>query len=157
MISRIATGVFLFLLLAPNRIPAQAPDAESARSFVQHVYQDFANPDWQHQEQRQAKFYSAQLYRLILADQKGHPGEVGKLDWDPICDCQDPGNPGELKVQSITLSGAGPDRLKADATFLIVQEPGKVTLTLLKTPTGWRIDDITAKNMPSLRALLKKK
>ena len=157
MISRIAISVFLFLLLAPDRIPAQPPDTESARSFVQHVYQDFANPDWQHQEQRQAKFYTAQLYRLILADQKGHPGEVGKLDGNPICDCQDPGEPGELKVQLITFSGAGPDRLKADVTFLIVQEPRKVTLTLLKTPTGWRIDDVTAKDMPSLRALLAKK
>jgi hypothetical protein len=155
VISRIVTSVFLFLLLVSDRIPAQAPDTESARIFVQHVYQDYDNPDWQHQEQRQAKFYTAQLNRLILAS-KGHPGEVG-LDFDPICYCQDAGDPGELKVQSITLSGAGPDRLKTDVSFLIVQEPRKVTLALLKTPTGWQIDDIATKDMSSLRGLLKKK
>jgi hypothetical protein len=43
--------------------------------------------------------------------------------------------------------------LKADVAFLIAKEPLKVTLALLKTPAGWRIDDIAMKEMPSLRAL----
>jgi hypothetical protein len=155
--ARIAIAVVSVLLLVSDRNPAQGQDVESARSFVQKVYQDYANPDQRHQEQRQSQFYTPQLYRLILADQKGHPGEVGNLDFDPICGCQDAGNPGELKVQSITISASGSARLKVNVAFLIVKEPVKVTLALLKTPAGWRIDDITTKDMKSLRAFLKKK
>jgi hypothetical protein len=98
--ARIAVAVVSVLLLVSDTSPAQGQDVESARSFVQQVYQDYVNPDWQHQEQRQAKFYTPQLYRLILADRSAHPGEVGNLDFDPICACQDAGGPGELKVQS---------------------------------------------------------
>ena len=90
-----------------------------------------------------------------MADTKGHPGDVGKLDWDPICDCQDAGDPGELKVQSIKLTATGQSRMKAEVLFTIVKESRTVTFSLLETKGGWRIDDITTKRTPSLQALLK--
>ena len=136
-------------------VPSQAQNVDSATAFVRQVDADYANPDWRHQQNRQDKFYTRQMYRLIAADRTGHTGEVGNLDWDPICSCQDPGDPGDLKVQSITLSPTGPFTFKAVVAFVIVREPViTVTLTLLKTPSGWRIDDISEKETTSLRALL---
>jgi len=134
--------------------PARAQDVESAKAFVQEVYADYANPDLQHQERRQAKFYTPELYRLIVADRKGHPGDVGKLDGDPICDCQDPGDPGELRVQSVKISTIELTRVKASVVFLIAKEPREATLSLRFTSSGWKIDDIETKDMPSLRVLL---
>jgi hypothetical protein len=81
---------------------------------------------------------------------------VGKLDGDPICDCQDPGNPGELKVKSIKLTATGQSKMQAEVLFTIVNESRSVTLSLLETPAGWRIDDIATKDMPSLRTLLRR-
>ena len=136
---------------------AHAQDTASARLFLQHIYADYSNPDLTHQSQRQDKFYSPQLYRLIAADRRGHPGDVGRLDGDPICDCQDPGNPGELKVQSITFSSLHPTTLKATVAFTIVKDRRTVTFSLIHTTTGWRIDDISTTETPSLRLLLRKK
>ena len=135
---------------------SQPQDTQSARAFVQQVYADYADPDRRHQSQRQDKFYTRALLRLVVADRTGHPGEVGNLDGDPICDCQDPGDPGQLKVRSIALAASNPASLKATVAFVIVHDPRTVTLLLLKTPSGWRIDDIATKDTPSLRALLRK-
>jgi hypothetical protein len=78
------------------------------------------------------------------------------MDFDPICDCQDPGDPGDLKIQSITLTPEGPQRMKATAIFTIVKDKRVVTLHLLKTSSGWRIDDISTKEVPSLRKYFSK-
>lgn len=157
MTARILIAFLWFSFLTPNEPLAQAQNGKSAKNFVHKVYADYANPDWRHLEQRHASFYTSELYHLILADRSSHPGDVWKLDFDPICDCQDPGDPGELKVQSIKLSIFGQAKLKAHVAFLIANDPRAVTLLLLDTRSGWRIDDITSRDMPSLRALLEKK
>jgi hypothetical protein len=146
------TFVLLVLLLMPS--PAFPQDTDAARRFVQQVYADYSNPDTNHQEARQSKFYTPGLYHLILSDRKGHPGDVGNLDGDPICDCQDPGDPGDLKVKSIAISASGHSRITAIVAFAILTDPRTVKLSLLSTPSGWRIDDISTEGMPSLRRLL---
>jgi hypothetical protein len=143
----------LFLL---NKLPAQAQNFKSAKEFVQQVYKNYADPDLNRMLGRQVLFYTPDLYHLILADRTAHPGEIGKLDRDPICDCQDPGDRGDLNVQSIKLFASSQTRLKATVAFLITNEPVTVTLSLLDTRPGWRIDDIRSRDMPSLRALLEK-
>jgi hypothetical protein len=146
--------VVLLTILTPALAPAQ--DTNTAKLFLLHVYASYADPDTRHETQREDKFYSPGLYSLIAADRRGHPGDVGKLDGDPICDCQDPGNPGELKVQSITFSALTPLKLKAIVAFTILKEPRTVIFMLIQTPTGWRIDDISTPDTPSLRTLLRR-
>ncbi len=147
----VAAGLLACLVLGP---PARSQDVESAKVFVQQVYGDYANRDTRHQEQRQAKFYTAELYRLILADRTGHPGDIGNLEGDPICDCQDPGRPGELKVQTVQIAATGSDRAKAQVAFVIGKQRRQATLSLRYAASGWKIDDISTKDMPSLRVLL---
>jgi hypothetical protein len=132
----------------------QAQKAGSAEAFVREVYADYSNPDWQHQAERETKFYSPSLNRMIVADAKRHPGEISNLDFDPICACQDPGEPGDLKVQSIKLTRVSPLLIRAAVSFTIATQPRLVTLSLLKTAQGWRIDEISTKDVPSLRRLL---
>jgi Protein of unknown function (DUF3828) len=151
---RLTIALLTCFLLGPS---VRSQDVESAKAFVQQVYGDYANPDSQHQERRQAKFYTPELYRLIVADRKGHPGDVGKLDGDPICDCQDPGNPGELRVQSVKISVIDPARVKASVGFVIAKEPREAVLSLRFTASGWKIDDIETKDMSSLRGMLRGK
>jgi len=152
---RLAYAALLVLLCAQ---PACRPqDTESARKFVERVYADYANPDQRHQEQRQHKFYTPALLRLLLADRRGHSGEVGNLDGNPICDCQDPGNPGELKARSITVTATDATHAQAVVAFVIVKEVRTATLSLVATAAGWRIDDIATPDTPSLRRLLRGK
>jgi hypothetical protein len=151
MTIKLTIALLTSLVLGP---PARSQNVESAKAFVQQVYGDYANPDLQHQERRQAKFYTPELYRLIVADRKGHPGDVGKLDGDPICDCQDPGNPGDLRVQAVKISVMEPTRVRASVEFLIAKEPRDAVLLLRFTGSGWKIDDIETKDTPSLRRLL---
>lgn len=151
---RLLIAITLPILLMSGTL-ARAEDSASAKKFILEVYADYTNPDISHQQQRQRNFYSPQLYRLILADSTAHPGEIGNLDNDPICDCQDPGDPGDLKVRSIRFSKAGPSRIRATVDFVIVTTPRTVVLLLLETPSGWRIDDISTTGMPSLRRLLR--
>ena len=62
--------VVLIALLFGLQCGAFAQNADSAKAFVESVYRDYANPDLKHQEHRQVKFYTAELYRLIAAGRK---------------------------------------------------------------------------------------
>ena len=145
--------VTVTLLLLAGR-SGRTQDTVSARSFVQQVYAKYSDPDWQHQEARLTKYYTSSLNRMIVADAERHPGEISNLDFDPICDCQDPGDPGDLKIRSIKLAAIPVRRMKAAVSITIMAEPLTVTLFLLETPFGWRIDDISSEHMRSLRGLL---
>ena len=88
-------------------------------------------------------------WRLYERSERATPkGDVGKLDFDPVCSCQDSSGL-KLKDLHITMDGTG----KALATtMLFFPEPTtiEVRLSLIWTPQGWRIDDIWTKDVPGL-------
>jgi Mrp family chromosome partitioning ATPase len=148
----------LALLLAPALSPAQTPvpapastpDLAAAKTFVEQVYADYAKPDWAGRSHRQANFYTVPLYHAILLDQRFHLEDTPRLDGDPLCDFQDPGDPGKLALQSIAVTAASPTTARATVAFLLAEAPHTVTLTLVRTPDGWRIADVATKAVPSL-------
>ena len=115
---------------------SRAEDCASAKKFTLEVYANYTNPDIHHQQQRQRNFYTPQLYRLILADRTGHPGDIGNLDNDPVCDCQDLGDRGDLKVRSIRFSKTGTSRIRATVDFVIVTTPRTVVLLSTRNSFG---------------------
>src|SRR5690349_11349735 len=73
------------LALALAAAPGNAP-AETARAFVDRTFAGYARGDFNplaHPE----KYFSDNLAKEIRLDSAG--GEVGYLDGDPLCDCQD--------------------------------------------------------------------
>lgn len=97
------------------------------------------------------RIFDASLVALIRKDEKLADGEVGSLDGDPVCDCQDPGGM-KAKVLSVASSGASAAAAKVELRF--PDGPRQMTLDLVLTKDGWRIHDTHTKDTPSLRKLL---
>lgn len=131
---------------------AAALDLGSARSQILRTYEayDHGEPDYAGRQAPQV--FAPRLLALIRRDQATTPsGDVGILDGDPICDCQDPGG---LKVRRLTLTAQGRQRARAK---IILGFPGgtrTVELDLVANSAGWRISDIHTAETPSLVRLL---
>jgi hypothetical protein len=98
--------------------------------------------------------FSPSLVQLIRRDQKSTPhGYVGKLDWDPICSCQDWDG---LNLKDIQITKYSEHRATASITLFFSSDSTTVHLRLhlIWLPQGWRVDDVESKETPSLRKLL---
>ena len=92
------------------------------------------------------------LLGLIRKDKASAAGEVGRLDHDPICACQDYD---ALKSLRIDLSSTGRDATHAAVSFLNNGQSVTVGFSLVRTAAGWRIDDLQERGIASLRAFLR--
>jgi hypothetical protein len=136
---------------------AQAQTAQQADTFVRQLYGQYEHPSTPDGPnifgKRAASVFSPGLLAIIRKEEKATPsGDVGKLDFDPVCSCQDSDGL-KLKGLRVTMNGTG----KALATaMLFFPEPTtiEVRLSLIYTPQGWRIDDIWTKDVPGLRKFL---
>ncbi len=160
----IACFVVLCMAIVPSAV---AQDTDSAKRFVASLYRhytnhgkgiDFSGP-------KALNYFDASLTTLMDADAKAvGPNEVGVLDGDPICSCQDREGIWDLKVNIQML---GSDRAKAAVTFALVAPKAgadrdfrSLDMSLLRTGSHWRIDNILDKSDPKapfdLRAELEK-
>jgi hypothetical protein len=146
-------------LLTPilSAVPGQAQTAQQADVFVRNLYGHYErlsdNDNFYVLGKQASSFFSPGLLALIRKEEKATPpGDSGKLDWDPVCNCQDDGG---LKLVDVQVIMRGADRALATAV-LSYPNPGKmeIRLYLLWTARGWRIDDIGTKDTPSLRKYL---
>ena len=93
-----------------------------------------------------------ELFALVKADQDAAKGEVGALDFDPFCSCQDD----EITAVTVEAKPQGPDKAEVTVSFRNFRKPHTTRLSMIKTAGGWRVADIHTKDVPSLTALLKK-
>ncbi len=148
----LAAGLTLF---AHNPVPAQSSAAPEA--FVRSTYNRYdaksaASPDFLGRDG--PSVFTPALLRLIRSDERHTPrGDVGKLDGDPICDCQDPDG---LEVASVQIDRQQQNTAtaKVDLHFPSESRLRHIRLRLILLPQGWRIDDISTDDTPSLRKLL---
>src|SRR5579864_9283091 len=61
---------------------------KSPRTFVEQLYSSYVNPSFSPLE-RPEQIFAPPLTAAIKEDQRLARGEVGFLDGDPLCDCQD--------------------------------------------------------------------
>jgi hypothetical protein len=144
------------LLVTPAFTQPSAPAPNpTPEDFVRAIYRQYdikspTGPDFT--GRHASSVFTPSLVQLIRRDQRQSRGEVGKLDGDPICDCQDPDG---LKLTTLQVTAQTP-RI-ATAAVTLTFPPHEVThlrLNLVLLPTGWRIDDIATSDTPSLRKLL---
>ena len=151
-------GAFAATLLAA--VAAQAQDLAGARAFVGRLYAHYPtanrNPAFDPLAAPvEARVFDPSLVRLLDDDRRLAQGEVGSLDGDPLCDCQDDGGM-RFTLRSVRAAGANA------ATAIVIRHatPGDepaalpITLDLVRLTGGWRIRDIHTPDTPSLRALL---
>ena len=134
--------MILFLLAA-----ASAAAADTPKAFVERVYANYAHENYSPFTHPQ-RVFAPQLLVAIKEDERLAKGEVGFLDGDPLCDCQDTGGM-HSKVTSVTPTGSG-----ATAHILVTwdgtSDKRDIQLMLIKTAGGWRIADVGTKDDRSL-------
>ena len=132
--------------------PASAQSLEAARTFTRHLYAAYqgGDPDYLGRDARRT--FAPQLLALIRRDAASAPaGEVGILDGDPICDCQDPGG---LRLKRLAVRHTGPGRVRADVTLRFPDETRSMRLSLVAVHGRWRVADVRTRETPSLVKLL---
>jgi len=134
--------MMLALLLA-----AAAPASETPRQFMTRVYAQYRHPDFSpftHPE----RYFSPRLRAAIAEDARLAHGEVGYVDGDPICQCQDTAGM-HPAITRVTAEGRG----KATVVVAIGWDhdpPRPARFSLVRTKAGWRIADVAADKEPSL-------
>lgn len=140
------------LLLAAAAVAAPAgAQGQSARGFVEQIYGGYLHDSFNPLDHID-RYFAPPLAKEIRADSSG--GEVGYLDGDPLCDCQDFSGL-KPRIQSVQQKG------KAAADARIVMDFGSedartVTLHLVLTKYGWRVADVTTKDERSLLSALRR-
>jgi hypothetical protein len=155
-VARIGSLVVVGAVLAGA--PARAAEAAGARSFVTWVYAHYSSHSGVSNDdvfgKDMAKIFHPSLIALIKEDERLARGEVGALDSDPICDCQDDT---DLAFKIKAVRAVGPARAMA---LVVRRSPNDqpefedITLDLARANGRWRVWDVRTKDTPSLRAML---
>jgi hypothetical protein len=141
----INTVASVLLLLTPPTSPSAYTGGP--RSFISNLYlleshRQFADF---------SIFLTPKLSAAVVEDREKHEGEVGKLDFDPICDCQDAEDL-HFKITHINKTG---NHASAIVSLTFSDSSTRtVRLELLKISGRWAINDIGTKEFASLRAFL---
>ena len=140
--------MMLALLLAV----AASPAAETPRQFMTRVYAQYRHRDFSpltHPD----RYFSARLKAAIAEDARLAHGEVGYVDGDPLCQCQDPAGM-KPTVTAATQHGAS---ATVRVTIGWEHDPARpATFSLVRTRAGWRIADVGSADEPSLLGAIEK-
>lgn len=125
---------------------AAAPAAESPRAFVERLYAGYRDPDYDPLA-RPERIFAPALVAAIREDRKLSRDEVGYMDADPLCQCQDAAG---LRA---AIADARRSGLKAAARVRITlggSARRDLSLKLVRTASGWRVADVATADEPSL-------
>lgn len=133
------------MLLALAAAGAQL--VETPRAYIERVYSNYRRARFNPLDYP-GRYFAPRLLAAMDEDARLSKGEVGYLDGDPICQCQDPAG---LHASVTRVRGDGPAR----ATIAVLigftgEKPRPVTFSLVHTKAGWRIADIASSDEPSL-------
>jgi hypothetical protein len=137
---------------------AAGPDAASARAFVEKLYSHYpSNPNGMEFDptgKNASEVFDPGMIAAFREDARLANGEVGFVDADPLCQCQDDSG---LKPKVVSVTMTGPNA--ADAVISL-QYPGEkplaLTLHLVPVNGSWRIYDLSMGDVKSYRADLLK-
>ena len=135
--------MMLALLLAA----ATPAAADTPRGFVAAVYARYRDKDFS-PFKRPATVFAPRLLAAINEDSTLNQGEVGYLDGDPLCQCQD--------FERITATITGYQKLTPSLAAvrvhvdLGIDQARDLKLKLARTRAGWRIADVSSDAEPSL-------
>jgi hypothetical protein len=156
--NRSAVWVVAACLASVASAAAAAPDAASARTFVLKLYSHYPskpngkpfNPTGKHA----SEVFDPGLIAAFREDAKLANGEVGFIDEDPLCQCQDDSG---LKPKLVSVTMTGPNAADAVVNLHYPNDkPVALTLHLVPVKGAWRIHDLSTGDVKSYRADLLK-
>jgi hypothetical protein len=125
---------------------ALALAAASPRGFVEHLYAAYRDARWSPLAHPAAVF-APPLVAAIDEDRRLSGDEVGFLDGDPVCDCQDPAG---LRATILALTPSGRAAAAVRVALRFGDDRRLLTLRLTRTAAGWRIADVATPDSASL-------
>ncbi len=143
--------IFFALAMAATAAPA---GSASPQAFVTSLYAHYRrNPDYSPLLRPQDVF-APRLTAAIRRDAALAKGEVGFLDGDPLCDCQDSAG---LSATVTPIGRPEPTtaRVAADIRFA-GNDRRHLQLSLVRVAGAWRIADVASAEEPSLLADLER-
>lgn len=136
-----------FVCAALFAAPALAGDREDAKAFVERLYARYADGGEMNDVEWKREIYDTAMLALLAEDERLTPeGDVGVLDWDPVCQCQD-----FMKLRAtVNVRMTGAHTAVATVRFndigMVDKSFRNATLDLVKEANGWRIHDIHSKD-----------
>ena len=130
---------------------AEAQSVADARAFVAGLYGAYGRSEPDYLGPQAGRVFAPRLLSLIRRDARNAHGEVGALDGDPICDCQDAGG---LKLTSLEITATGPGRAVARVRLTLAGDARRIELDLTAVGGRWRVADVHTADTPSLVRLL---
>ncbi|HET6940594.1 MAG TPA: DUF3828 domain-containing protein [Sphingomicrobium sp.] len=130
---------------------AAAPAAQAPREFIEKVYSSYGQEGF-NPLAAPGLYFSPELTAAIERDSSG--GEVGYLDGDPLCDCQDYDR---LSAKVVTILQPSARAATVHVHVDLGQDQAReLQLRLILTPLGWRISDVLGADHHSLLHELQK-
>jgi hypothetical protein len=124
-----------------------APTAETSRAFVERLYAGYRDPDY-NPLAKPARIFAPPLVAAIREDARLSRDEVGYMDADPLCQCQDAAGM-RVAIEEVRQSTRGAASAQIRLAFGD-SDRRVLELRLVRTQAGWRIADITTDDEPSL-------
>lgn len=160
-IHRIASIALLAASVPTGWLSAQ--DATSAKAFLASIYRHYESggDGIDIGDQRANQYFAHSLLALVRADARAAgPGNVGAIDADPVCACQDWDGIWQLNID---VKMKPPGKAEADVSFSLSSPQSHTTsasrrlhIKLISEHGGWRIDDIIDLTDPKIPYALRK-
>jgi hypothetical protein len=151
--NRIAVCIAVACLASVASPVAAAPDAASAKAFVEKLYSHYpSNPsrmEFDPTGKNASEVFDPGMIAAFREDARLANGEVGFIDADPLCQCQDDSG---LKPKVVSVTMTGPNA--ADAVVNLQYPRDKLlvlTLHLVPVNGAWRIYDLSMGDVKSYR------
>lgn len=132
---------------------AATPAAETPRAYMERIYASYRHKDFSPFDHPNL-YFAPRLLAAIREDARLAHGEVGYVDGDPICQCQDTDGL-HAKVAKVTWQGAA----KASAEVVLDftgSTARRVNFSLVRTGAGWRIADVSSPGERSFLGAIEK-
>ncbi|WP_313402025.1 DUF3828 domain-containing protein [Stenotrophomonas sp.] len=138
----------------PAAASTSADDIRSARAFLSHIYAGYHPDAGLDAILPDEEVYTPALIAAMQANSDAYAGEVGYLDGDPLCDCQDTAQ--DLRQLSFDIQPLADGQLRASTQLGDAQQPLQLQLTLQRQGSSWRVADIASPRAPSLLQALER-
>jgi hypothetical protein len=140
------------LLIAAWLAPAPVAAAESPRSFVERLYASYKDEDFSPFDHPE-RIFAPPFVAALKEDARLSREEIGFIEADPLCQCQDP-----VSMRAQIAAVRRPSSASAEARLRLrfgASAPRDIRLKLIRTRAGWRVADIAADDEPSFLADLR--
>jgi hypothetical protein len=145
----------MIVLAAPAASePVAAPDQVALRGFLSKLYKTYQSNDLRQgwgQVIGEKSIFTSSTLNLLIENRRLLKGEMGAIEADIFCACQDHGP--SFRLVSVTFKPLPAQRVNA---AVVIKNFDLQTLNIQfeKTATGWRVYDINLPQQGMLRKML---